>query len=76
MQKDRSMAESSMVHQIKITLEDIRPLIWRRVLASSHITLPKLHRLIQVVMGWQDSICTLFALEERPTGLLTRNLTT
>lgn len=41
--------------QIKISLMESNPLIWRRVLAPSDFTLKKFHDLIQIVMGWQNS---------------------
>ncbi len=47
--------ELAPIYQLKITLRYIRPPIWRRVQVPSDITLAKLHRLIQVVMGWTDS---------------------
>jgi len=40
------------LHQIKVTLADIRPPIWRRLLLSPEITLGKLHRIVQTAMGW------------------------
>lgn len=43
------------IYQLKITLRDIKPPIWRRVQAPGNITLAKLHTLIQVAMGWTDS---------------------
>jgi len=43
------------IYQIKITLKDSKPPIWRRVLISSETTLPKLHDIIQAAMGWYDS---------------------
>lgn len=42
------------VYQIKVTLKDIRPSIWRRFQVPSRITLSKLHRILQVVMGWSN----------------------
>ena len=41
--------------QMKIKLEYISPPIWRRFLVDSSITLHKLHKVIQIVMGWTDS---------------------
>ena len=38
--------------QLKIELAWIKPLIWRRVVVPESITLPKLHQVIQVAMGW------------------------
>jgi ADP-ribose pyrophosphatase YjhB (NUDIX family) len=42
------------IYQLKITLKDSKPPIWRRVLVPATITLKKLHRLIQVLMDWED----------------------
>ena len=38
--------------QLKIHLLGISPMIWRRVLVSSSITLRELHGILQVAMGW------------------------
>jgi hypothetical protein len=40
--------------QLKITLKEIKPPIWRRVLVSDQITLLDLHLVIQAVFGWED----------------------
>ena len=39
--------------QLKITLKEIKPPIWRRVLVSDQITLLDLHDVIQAVFGWE-----------------------
>jgi hypothetical protein len=41
------------IYQLKITLNDIRPPIWRRV-QTRDCTLGRLHDLIQMVMPWDD----------------------
>jgi len=41
------------IYQIKVTLDESKPPIWRRILVRSDITLAKLHRILQVVMGWE-----------------------
>lgn len=48
------------IYQVKITLKDVEPAIWRRFLVSSDITLVKFHRIIQNVMGWTNSHLHLF----------------
>lgn len=48
-------ASPSEIHQLKITLRYIQPPVWRRVEVPKDITLAKLHRILQVAMGWYDS---------------------
>lgn len=43
------------IYQLKITLKDSQPPIWRRVQVPGDVSLAKLHRIIQEVMGWSDS---------------------
>jgi hypothetical protein len=47
--------ESGFVYQIKVTLKGASPPIWRRLEVSDQITLAKLHRILQVAMGWTNS---------------------
>ena len=47
-------ASGPAVYQLKITLSDTDPPIWRRLLVSSDTTLATLHHILQVVMGWED----------------------
>ncbi len=45
------MTNYAKICQLKITLNGSRPPIWRRVQVPGDITLAKLHRGIQAVMG-------------------------
>ena len=40
--------------QFKISLNDSEPEIWRRFVVDDSITLHDLHKIIQIVMGWED----------------------
>jgi hypothetical protein len=42
------------IYQLKVTLEVIRPPIWRRLQVPAGITLAQLHAIIQAAMGWWD----------------------
>ena len=61
--RPRAQPEPAPIYQLKITLRHIKPPIWRRVQVSGHITLAKLHTLIQVVMGWTDSHLHCFEVD-------------
>ena len=42
------------VYQMRVALEGISPPIWRRIQVTSDTTLGKLHRILQIIMGWSD----------------------
>src|SRR2546421_11391990 len=45
--------KADVIYQLKITLRDTKPPIWRRVQVKD-CTLAKLHDIIQTCMGWDD----------------------
>ena len=44
----------SMALQLKISLAEVKPEIWRRFLAEDSISFHQLHSIIQKVMGWEN----------------------
>lgn len=48
-------AQPTQIHELKITLKDSKPPIWRQVAVPSNIRLSDLHHVIQIVMGWTNS---------------------
>ena len=54
---------SNQIYQIKVTLDDTHPPIWRRILVPAHTTLLKLHDILQIVMGWEDYHLHMFTIE-------------
>lgn len=42
------------IYQIKVTLLDTSPPIWRRLLVPANLTLAQLHVVLQIAMGWED----------------------
>jgi hypothetical protein len=57
------------LYQMRVTLEDSPVPIWRRFLVRSDVTLAKLHRILQIVMGWTDSHLHEFIVGERSYGV-------
>lgn len=50
----QKQSEPMSVYQMKVTLLDIRPLVWRRFQVTSDQTLYDLHLILQTVMGWEN----------------------
>ena len=60
--------ESPRVYQIKVTLNDTQPPIWRRIWVPADTSLAKLHDILQVVMGWRDSHMHQFTIRGERYG--------
>lgn len=56
------------VYQLRIVLRGISPLIWRRVLVRSEMTLAHLHAIMQVLLTWSDEHLHSFYIHGREYG--------
>src|SRR5438477_11305185 len=70
--KKSTAAESAecRVYQLKVTLSDVRPAVWRRLLVLGDTRLDGLHWILQVAMPWTNSHLHEFILKtksKRPT---------
>ena len=61
--------KSQAIYQLKITLRDIRPPIWRRVQVQGDVTLSHLHWVIQLSMGWTNSHLHSFSIHGQEYGV-------
>ena len=59
---------SAALLQLKLTLVDAEPLIWRRLLVTNRISLKRLHESIQAVAGWNDQHQHEFIIGEKRYG--------
>jgi len=57
-------------YQLKITLCESKPAIWRRIVVPASVRLDRLHEIIQLVMGWKDSHLHDFRFGSRRYGLM------
>jgi Plasmid pRiA4b ORF-3-like protein len=64
-----SKTTNKTIYQLKITIRDIRPPIWRRVQVHSSITLSQLHLIIQAAMGWYNYHLHSFSIEGIDYGI-------
>ena len=62
--RTRKTKKPQTAFQLKITLKDVKPVVWRQ-LQVVDCTLPELHSVIQTVMGWQN--CHLYSFEAGDT---------
>jgi len=60
--------KSSRMYQLKISLNEITPEIWRRILVSENIPLYRLHHIIQICMGWTNSHLYYFGEDPHKIG--------
>src|SRR4051794_7095918 len=56
------------IHQLKVTLMDTRPPIWRRLQVASTINLRRLHDVIQTAMGWEQAHLYQFSVGDVDFG--------
>jgi hypothetical protein len=46
--------KNRVLYQLKVVLRDIHPPIWRRLAIWEDVTMAQLHRILQIVVGWED----------------------
>jgi tetratricopeptide (TPR) repeat protein len=57
------------IYQLKVTLRNSKPPIWRRLLVPASTKLSKLHDILQIAMGWTDSHLHMFSVGEVNYGV-------
>ena len=63
--KSGTPSPTNRIYALRVELEGIEPLIWRRLQVPTGITLPRLHSVLQVAMGWTDSHLHSFRIGDR-----------
>jgi site-specific recombinase XerC len=58
-----------VIYQLKISILDISPMIWRRIRVSSNSTIADLHYIVQIAMGWTDSHLHRFIINGEEYGI-------
>ena len=61
-------AQSGAIYQFKVALIGITPPIWRRVQVTGDYTLAQLHRVLQVVIGWENYHLYTFRMGSKKYG--------
>jgi pRiA4b ORF-3-like protein len=58
-----------VVYQLKVTVRNVHPPVWRRVQVWEDATLVELHRVLQIVVGWEDCHLHQFKIGESDYGI-------
>jgi len=66
--KGESRACPHSIYQLKVTLNDSKPPIWRRILVPENVTLHQLHTIVQIAMGWTNSHLHQFIIDDEYYG--------
>ena len=66
-------SDEAAIALLRIELEDIEPLIWRRVAMPTSMSLKAVHNVIQAAMGWLDNHLWEFKTNEGKYGILIPN---
>jgi hypothetical protein len=43
-----------VVYQLRVWLQGVSPMVWRRLLVRSDSTIAELHQVLQIAFGWSD----------------------
>jgi hypothetical protein len=65
----RRITARTRIYRLRITLLDVRPPIWRRILIPGDATLAEVHETIQHAMGWTNSHLHEFDIRGRRYGM-------
>lgn len=56
-------------YQLRLTLVEVSPPVWRRLVVPASVRLAKLHNIFQVAVGWTDSHLHSFDIGDRRYGM-------
>lgn len=64
----RKARDERPIIQLRISLDDVQPAVWRRLLVPGDLRLSELHSVFQVAMGWTDSHLHSFSIGSKVFG--------
>ena len=57
------------IYQLKIYLEGISPMIWRRIRIKANTSITELHYILQLIMRWEDIHLNCFKIHGKSYGV-------
>src|SRR5664280_203607 len=64
----RKRTPNNSIFQLKVTLRQVKPAVWRRLLVPADVTLAEFHYIINEAMGWTCSHLHSFSIGKRTFG--------
>lgn len=64
-----SPSDPATVYHLRIRLDRISPMIWRRLLVTDTTTIAELHAIIQLAFGWSDDHLHQFLIHGKAYGI-------
>jgi hypothetical protein len=61
----KRFAISDLAIHLKVSLDNVKPVVWRRLIVPGQMTLDLLHDVIQIAMGWTDHHLHVFEIDGR-----------
>jgi hypothetical protein len=55
--------------RLKLLLRDVQPALWRRVPLADSLSIADLHRVIKLLMGWEDDLLHRIRIHGRGYGI-------
>jgi hypothetical protein len=58
-----------MVYRLRVVIDGVSPLIWRRLLVQDEITIARLHTVLQTAFGWSGEHLHRFVIHGTEYGI-------
>jgi len=57
-----------VVYQLRVCLQGVSPMVWRRLVVHSDSTIAELHQVLQIAFGWSDEHLHCFRIHGKEYG--------
>jgi hypothetical protein len=66
---DSTVGDSTVVYRLRVVINGVSPLIWRRLLVRTTATIAQLHTILQTVFGWGGEHLHRFVIHGTEYGI-------
>jgi hypothetical protein len=66
---ERGVCSGGEIYQLRVVIDGISPLIWRRLLVAADTTIAELHTILQTVFGWSGEHLHRFVIHGTEYGI-------